>query len=262
MTHCQRVGLVCVGFWLGVAPLAAAEEAHEDEAHEPVRFEHYLLNQGYATAERGEFAVELYNDVNFAEADNDDSYNSKHQMELEYGITDHLQLAYYEVYTWDRTKDWERHELKIEAKARFAEAGQWPVDVALYTEYKNPNGHRDQASDELENKVILSKTFGPWNVVGNFVFEKKLNTHSDWEFEYTAGISYALTPKTRVGLELKETLGDSDEFGFRRKDHQVYLVPGLYAQLRPHLKLLVGPAFGLTRASDDVQLKSIVEAEF
>ncbi len=34
------------------------------------------------------------------------------------------------------------------------------------------------------------------------------------------------------------------------------------ASLTPHVRLLVGPAFGLTRVSDDVQLKSIVEIEF
>ena len=222
----------------------------------------YLVNQPYYTAKQGEFEVELYNDMNFTEADTDDSYNSKHQVELEYGLTDHLQLAYYEVYAWDRANDWERDELKLEAKYRFAEPGQWPVDLALYTEYANPNGHRDIASDELENKIILSRDFGPLNLVGNVIFEKKINTHSDWEFEYTAGISYGMTPRTRLGLELKESLGDADEFGIRRKDHQLYLVPGLYSSLTPHLRLLVGPAFGLTRASDDVQLKSLVEVEF
>ncbi|MBI3321658.1 MAG: hypothetical protein HYZ91_05265, partial [Candidatus Omnitrophica bacterium] len=125
-----------------------------------------------------------------------------------------------------------------------------------------PDGRRDVRSDELENKVILSKDVGPWNLVGNFVFEKPLNTHSDWEFEYTAGVSYALTDRTRAGLEWKETLGDSDEFGFRRKDHNIVLALGLYTSLTPHVRVLIGPAFGLTRASDDLQLRSIMEMEF
>ena len=222
----------------------------------------YLINQDYHTTERGEFEVGFWNDMNFAEADNSGSYHSKHQVEVEYGVTDHLQLAYYEVYTWNRSKDWERDEFKIEAKWRLAQAGQWPVDVAFYTEYKNPDGHRDVRSDELENKLILSKDVGPWNVVGNVIFEKQLNTHSDWEFEYTAGVSYGVTARTRVGLELKETLGDSDEFGLHRTDHTLYLVPGIYTSLTPHVRILAGPAFGLTNASDDLQLRSLVEVEF
>jgi len=222
----------------------------------------YLINEPYYTAKQGEFEVELRNDGHFTEADNSRTYNSEHQLELEYGLTNHFQLAYYEVYTWDQTKQWDRDAFKVEAKLRFAEAGQWPVDIALYTEYKNPDGHRRLNSDELENKIIMSKDVGPWNFISNFTFERKLNVHDEWHFEYTAGASYALSARTRVGLELMETLGGSEEFGLRRKDHQLYLVPGIYTSVTPHVRLLAGPAFGLTRASDDVQLRSIVEVEF
>ena len=242
-----------VGLWLFIGITALPAQAHGRE---------YLLNQHYQTAERGEWELEFYNDMNFTDAGRDATYNSKHQLELEYGLTDHFQLAYYEVYTWDRAKDWEREAFKIEAKLRLAEAGQWPVDVALYSEYKNPDGRRDVHSDELENKVILGKAFGPWDLIGNVVFEKRLNTHSDWAFEYTAAVSCAITPRTRLGLELEETLGDADEFGWRRKDHQLRLLPGIYANLTPHVRLLAGPAFGLTKTSDDFQLRSIVEVEF
>jgi len=242
------VGLVLVGG-------AAVPPAH---AH----LKDYLVNQDYYTAKRGEVEVTFWNDVNFVEADRDESYTSKHQVEVEYGLLDHLQLAYYEVYRWDRTNDWERDAFKVEGKLRFAEAGAWPVDVALYTEYENPNGRRRAHSDVLENKVILSRDFGPWNVVGNAIFEKPLNTGGPWKFEYTAGVSYSLTPRTRLGLEVKETLGDRREFGVQREDHELYLVPGIYSSLTPHVRLLVGPAFGLTRASDDLQVRSLVEIEF
>ena len=250
MRNWRRIGLVMAAAW-GILSFGGEAQAR-----------YYLVNQSYQTAEKGEVAVELWNDVNFAEADNDDSYHSKHQIEFEYGVTDHLQLAYYEVYTWDRAKDWERDAFKIEAKYRFADAGQWPVDVALYTEYKNPDGHRDVSSDEVENKVILSRDLGPWNVVGNIIFEKTINTHSDWEFEWTAGANYKLTPRIRMGLELKETLGDAGEFGLHRKDHECYLIPSVALHVSEHVGILVGPAFGLTRASDDLQLKSLVEVEF
>lgn len=225
-------------------------------------FRDYLVNQMYYTTKQGEFEIEVFNDLNLSEFDHDDSYDSKHQIEFEYGLTDHLQIAYYEVYTWDRAKDWERDMFKIETKLRLAEAGQWPVDMAVYAEYKNPNGSRERRSDVVEPKLILSKDFGPWNVIGNFIAEKTINTHSDWEFEYTAGVSYAVAPLTRLGLELKESLGDADAFGIHRKDHTVYLIPGVYTNLTDHVRLLAGVGFGLTRASDDVQLKSILEIEF
>jgi len=246
----KRIGCLIAAAW-GILSFGGEAEAR-----------YYLVNQSYQTAEQGEFEIELWSDFNLAEADNDDTYNFRHQVELEYGLTDHLQVAYYEVYTWDRSKDWERDQFKLEAKYRLAEAGQWPVDIALYTEYKNPDGPREARSDAVENKLILSKTLGSWNLVTNLIGEKTINTHSDWEFEWTAGASYRLTPRARVGLELKETLGDADEFGLRRKDHQFYLIPNVALHVSEHVGILVGPAFGLTRASDDLQLKSIVEVEF
>jgi len=245
-----RVGLVIAVMWGGAGVCGEAEARY------------YLVNQPYKTAEQGEFEVELWSDMNFAEADNDDTYSFKQQVEFEYGLTDHLQLAYYEVYTWDRAKDWERDGMKLEAKYRLAEAGQWPVDVALYTEYKNPDGPREARSDAIENKLILSKMLGDWNLVTNLIGEKDINTHSDWAFEWTAGASYQLKPGTRMGLELKETLGDTDEFGVHRKDHEFYLIPSFSTHFGKHVGLVVGPSFGLTRASDDLQLKSILEIEF
>ena len=243
------IGIGLVVLWIGLL-LVPRVEARE-----------YLVNQGYDTAEKGEFEVELYNDVNFSDAGDGDTYNSKHQIEFEYGVTDHLQLAAYEVYTWNRAEDWERDAFKVEAKMRLGEAGVWPVDLALYTEYKNPNGSRNVRSDEFENKIILSKDLGPWNLVGNFVFEKEINTKNDWEYEVTAGANYALTQRTRLSLEVKQGLGDSDDFGFSR-NRECLVVPGIYTRLTEHLRLLIGSAFGLTRVSDDVQLKSILEVEF
>ena len=249
--HLRVIGRAVAGLGM-VLSVAPATQAHQRD---------YLVNQAYHTAKRGEVEVEFHNDMNFPEADSDSSYSSKHQVELEYGVTDHLQLAYYEVYTWDRTKDWEREEFKLEAKLRFAQAGDWPLDVALYTEYKNPDGRRRVHSDELENKVILSKDLGRWNVVANVIFEKTINEHSHWDYEYTAGMSYGLTPRVRLGLEVKQGLGNSAEFEFNGRQ-PLYLVPGLYASLSPHVRLLVGPVFGVTRTSDDLQLKSILEVEF
>ncbi len=220
-----------------------------------------LVNQPYYTTKRGEFEVEFHNDMHLTDADNDESYSSEHQMELEYGLTDHLQLSYYEVYVWDRSNDWRRDAFKIETKYRFAEAGQWPVDLALYVEYENPNGPRKAHSDGLEGKIILSKDIGPWNFISNVIFSKKLAAHNRWEYEYTAGVSYGVTPRTRLGLEIQQGLGDSKEFAFD-STQSLYLVPGIYTSLTPHVRILAGPAFGMTKASDDFQLRSIVEVEF
>lgn len=239
----KRWSILASAFTLALASVGNPAFAHQRD---------YLVNQSYHTAGRGEFEVEMHNDLNLKDLDNDDTYNSKHQMEFEYGLTNRLQLAYYEVFTWDRPNDWQRDAFKIETKYRFSESGALPIDVALYGEYKNPNGHREGASDELEGKLIVSRDFGPWNLIANLITEREINTHEDWQWEYTAGVSYALSPKARVGLELKENLGD----------HKLQLVPGIYASLTPNVRVLFGPAIGLTHASNDLEIKSIAEIEF
>ena len=222
----------------------------------------YIFNQSYYTTKKGEFEAELYNDYNFTDLDDNNQDSSKHQIELEYGVADHLQLAYYEVYTWDRTNDFERDEFKLEGKYRFFQAGDLPVDVALYAEYANPDGHQDLNSDTMEMKLILAKNIGRWNVTGNFITERKINEHSLWELEYTLGVSCPVHDRVKLGLEIKESLGDTDDLGIDRKDHKFQLMPVVAASLTPHARILFGPAIGLTHAADDLQLKSVVEIEF
>ena len=242
--------------------LAAAAGLSINPAPAGAHMRDYIFNQGYHTTKKGEFEVELYNDYKMPQSENDGTFNSQHQIELEYGLTNRLQLAYYEVFTWDRPNDWQRDSLKIETKYRFLESGELPVDIALYGEYKNPNGRQDGASDELEGKLILSKDFGPWNVVGNLIAERKINEHEDLQWEYTAGVSYAIKSTLRAGLEIKETLGDQGDFGPMRRGHELQLMPTLAFSPSPHVRILFGPAFGLTGPADDVQIKSIVEIEF
>ena len=222
----------------------------------------YLVNQDYYTAKRGEFEVELYNDYHMPNSSEDGTWNSNHEIELEYGILDHLQLSYYEVYTWDRERNWERNAFKIESKLRFAEAGQWPVDVAIYGEYKNPNGSRDAHSDELEGKLILHKDLGQrWGLVANLVAERQINAHEEWQMEYTAGVSYAVAPTTRLALEFQQSLGDIENIDIS-KDRELYVMPTVAVSITPNVRVLAGPMFGLTRVSEDLQFRSIVEVEF
>ncbi len=224
----------------------------------------YIFSQDYYTTTQGEVEVELYNDYDFSDLDNGDTHDSKHQLELEYGLTDHLQIALYDVYTWDaaRADEWQRDMWKAELKYRLAEVGQWPVDVTLYTEYKAPNGPRDRRSDAWENKLILAKHVGPVHLVTNLIAEKDLNTHGDWTFEYTAGISHAFTPRITGFLEYKEELGGSHDVEWFAGHHKQQLLPGVAVTFTPHVRLLAGPAFGLTSPTDDLQVKSILEVEF
>lgn len=222
----------------------------------------YPESQDYYTSKKGEVEFELHTDYNMPKPNEDGTHNLKQQYELEYGLTDHLQLSYYEVVTWNRANDFQRDSFKLETKYRLAESGEWPVDVALYAEYKNPNGRQETASDELEGKLILAKNFGRWDTVFNWVMERQIGAHESWQMEYTAGGGYIINPKLRLNLELRETLGDVHEFGIRRKAHELQLIPSIGFSPTANSRVLIGPAIGLTNAADDLQIKSIVSVEF
>ena len=241
-----------------IAAASLALWASPSEAH----LRDYLFNTEYYTAERGEFEVETFNDLKFHEADHSDTYSTEHQVELEYGLLDHLQLASYVVWAWEHGEPVMYDEWKAEIKTRLCEAGTLPVDIALYAEYANHNGSPPDDSDTLEGKLILSKSWGAWNVTANWIMEKEIQNAKQWEFEWTAGVNYAWTLRWKTGLELKETLGTKDEFGVRRKEHELYLMPTVGWSPTKNAKILIGPAFGLTRAADDIQLRTMVAIEF
>ena len=233
-----------------------------------------LFNESYYTAKKREFEVELRNDYNIPDTEEDDTHNFKGQVEFEYGITNHLQVAYYEVFTWAHDGDWDRDAFKVETKYRLFEPGTLPVNIALYAEYVNPDGSNNVNSDEMELKLIFSRDFGPLNLIANLTTEREINQHEDWQWEYTAGANYAVNNRVRLGLEVKENLGDQGEFDVHRKGHELQLMPVVAATLtrpelseegkrsHPDVRLLFGPAIGLSRAADDLQLRSILEIEF
>ena len=132
--------------------------------------------------------------------------------EIEYGVTDNLQLALY-------VADWEVRDRKnggdkgahaafqdtaIEAIYSLSNPVTDFLGSALYGEFKAGPHHF-----ELEGKIILQKNFGPVVVAYNAILE------AEWEgenagvyderkgvFEQTFGVSYQFNPHFLIGGEL------------------------------------------------------------
>lgn len=240
------------------AALSLLMQTTPSEAH----LRDYLFNQGYYTAKRGEIEVETYNDVTLNEIDNSDKYAAKHQLEIEHGLTDHLQLAGYAVWKWSKGQEYVYDQWKAEAKYRFFEAGTLPVDLAVYVEYINQNGSPPDDSDKLEYKFIGSKSWGRWNATANWIMEKTVQNANKMEFSWTAGVTYAWTPRFKTGLEWKETLGDADDFGFRHRNYKVQLMPTIGWSPTRNSKILIGPAFGLSSAAPELEIRTMCAIEF
>ena len=135
--------------------------------------------------------------------DDKDRFEFRH--ELEYGITDDLQMGLY-LSDW-RLTDPDEGETEVEWRTAGAELIYSMTDPtkdligsALYGEFLI--GPEKFA---MEGKLLLQKNFGPLTLVYNFVLE------AEWEgenydeevgvIENTAGLSYQVSPSFLIGAE-------------------------------------------------------------
>lgn len=155
----------------------------------------------YETLPSGEAEIELYTDVTplrlvDASANPATHLVPQYQVEIEYGLTDRLELGLYLVlvptdfsgflYAPHMT---EGTGMKQRLRYRFAEAGQWPVDTAVYGELVE-NDHEL----EFEGKIILQRRAGPFRIAAN--------AWAELEYEW-AGNEKALVVNPTAGVVLE-----------------------------------------------------------
>lgn len=176
-----------------------ASRAHADRRAYGVTYE-------AVTAPQGELDVETWS--TFApqgEVDGGPSSRGIREMvELEYGITDHWDVALYNMLDMITSGDTQSGYagLKVETRFRPSDRGEWPVDPVFYFEFQQL--FRGDANQTYEGKLILAKDIGNVNLAANVALEEERTTTPAWntELEYAAGASYALSPAWIVGAEL------------------------------------------------------------
>lgn len=186
-----------------------------------------------------------------------------HTFEIEYGVTDRWAIAAYADFEQPSGEDFEYIQWRaVLSRYRFFERGERFFDTAIYVEYyfRDP-GYTGEAQEKIEVRLILEKQLGPSVLRLNPKVEKVWSgpdVEEGLEFEYGASLYTNMTPQLKPGIELYGSLGElvnvksSDE-------QQHYVVPAMSWQLLPHVNWNLGVAFGLTDASDDVVVKSIIE---
>lgn len=113
---------------------------------------------------------------------------------------------------------------------------------------------RKEHKNELELKLLLSKTFKGWNIAENTLAAKNL-ANSPWEFGYAIGGSRPLALKASAqrcsfcrenfvaGVEMYGGLGDRYSFGLHDTSH--YVAPVVAWNLPSDWTLRLSPGFGL-----------------
>lgn len=123
--------------------------------------------------------------------------------ELEYGITDALELGLYLQLSSDPSLGTGvtpvfLDGVKQRLRYRLADPGEWPVDVAFYGEVAELHDEL-----ELEGKVLLQRRFGPFRVATNLVLEHELyySGEREWVFAPTLGVTWSPRASFSLGLE-------------------------------------------------------------
>ncbi|HWO17170.1 MAG TPA: hypothetical protein VNO30_00280 [Kofleriaceae bacterium] len=130
------------------------------------------------------------------------SVRSQLQTELEYGLTDRLEVALYFAFRQggSATVPFLRFEgLKQRLRYRFAEQGEWPVDVGVYLELAEYHNEL-----EFEEKLLFSRRFGPVAVVANLWVEQEWyfqTQETKYIYNPTVGVAYEISPRLSLGAE-------------------------------------------------------------
>ncbi|MHB8534438.1 MAG: hypothetical protein ACYDBW_03220 [Sulfuricaulis sp.] len=222
----------------------------------------------YRTASQGE--VELENFTAYTRRGSQDApvpdNNQglvRNSMEMTYGVTDKTEVAGYLDYARARSAgDWNLEGSRVHVRTRFAEKGEWPVDLGLYAEAGFP--HNDANDIEFELRGIIEKDLGKWTLDVNPIFErvvKGADKSVGWELQYAASVIYRLNERWHPRLDF---FGDFGQLrNFEGRSQQKHLIsPAVDIILGRGLSASIGVAFGQTRASEQQVVRARIEWEF
>ncbi len=222
---------------------------------------HYVWNQVYETLPQGSFELEGSTTLKVPQFKQSNENEWEYQGELEYGLTDHWNIAHYERWETDNKaaadeKDVTKYSgFKFETKYRLGEKGKYWADPLLYLEISRDPRDKDIPM-KIEGKIVLSKDFGKFNVTYNQMMESGLGTSGRTEHQFTTGLNYELISGLRLGVE---TLGQY----WNPTGHRNELAMGpTFAYETKWFWLAIGSLFGLNHAADDVQARVLVGVPF
>ncbi|MBW1878688.1 MAG: hypothetical protein JRI25_08120 [Deltaproteobacteria bacterium] len=193
---CKTTIALLVATLLG--PLALPAEARADRRI-------FAQTYGYATLPQGAKELEHYADAGtFHLTDPGDPdageklvVDWKHQLELEYGITNRLDLGIYQVFRQKPFEAFRYEGFKVRSRYRFAEEGALPVDVAIYLEVA---WYVDEVA--IEQRLILARRIGPVEVATNLKVEQEIEGGAvEVVLAPMGGVGWHVTDAIALGVE-------------------------------------------------------------
>ncbi len=163
----------------------------------------------YETLPKGDAEVELYTDLTPQLVYSNVGLPvwhlaSQFQSEIEYGLTDRLELGLYlTMAPTDPNFNFvpnmpEGNGVKQRLRYRFGDSGQWPIDLAVYGELTE-----NQREIELEGKIILQRRVGPFRIAANAWAEREyyFSGAHEWVLNPAAGVVFERSALVQPGIE-------------------------------------------------------------
>ena len=206
----------------------------------------------YMTQPQGNLELELWNDVSAPVAGGFDQASTLQRIELEYGLTDHWDLALYHVFGQAPGASLRFDSWRLETRYRLFEKNVLPVDVELYFEVERPANFTEPWV--IEEKLILEKDFGSFALVANLAGEQKpFHGNQGHQWEIDAGARYEVVPQLRLGAEfwtIQETAGGVTQGNY-------YLGPSV-SLASSKLWVQLGAGFGIGESSGATFVRSVL----
>lgn len=207
----------------------------------------YVWTYEYLTLSEGSAEIEYYQTAVTKDRQKDNSSDWQQQLELEYGLTDHLDAGLYQVFDQKESDKMKYSGYKFRLRYRFAEKNELPVDVLLYAEHQE----KVDAKNVFEGKLILAKDIGKLNMAYNAIYKNTYVSGDKAAHEYASGISYEITPAFRFGLESKGNFTDGKYFAGPTLS---WSGARIWANL--------GAAYGLNRKTNDREVRFLIGIPF
>jgi hypothetical protein len=199
------------------------------------------------TLSRDHAELEYYQTAVTKDRQKDSSSDWQQQIELEYGITDRLDAALYQVYEQKENDRMKYAGYKFRLRYRIADKSRLPVDILLYAEHQE----KVDAENAYEGKLILAKDIGKLNVAYNQIYKNTYASGDHADPEYAAAASVEITPVLRFGVESK---------GNYRTDK--YAAGPTLSWVGGRIWANIGAVYGLNQKTTDREVRFLLGVPF
>ncbi|MCP4481623.1 MAG: hypothetical protein GY817_02205 [bacterium] len=213
-------------------------------------YRYYAWTYQFDTMIAGETEIEFYTTLKQSDRNDDTTAKWARQIEIETGLTDRWDISMYlaDKYSEKNAKT-KFSEVKFRTRYKLTSMkDMFFFDPLIYIEY------RIQADrsypDKWETKLVLAKDIDKLNIALNFIPEetyKEDSKEKKWKYEYAAGVSYAVVPRFRFGVESKGDLSNGK-----------YMIGPAFSFANNSLWMSISPIYGVNRKSDDIRIQAIV----